>query len=65
MQAADRRQLIGLLTSDPQLVLDEGAQVMAVQSDAAALREWLELGEWENTPVPTQLSGLQLWTRSN
>jgi hypothetical protein len=31
--------------------------------DAAALRDWLELGEWENTPVPTQLSRHQLWTR--
>jgi hypothetical protein len=33
--------------------------------DAAALRDWLELGEWENAPLPTQLSRLQLWTRSN
>jgi sarcosine oxidase subunit alpha len=28
MSAPDRRQLVGLLTSDPQLVLEEGAQVM-------------------------------------
>ena len=29
MLAADRRQLVGLLTADPQLVLEEGAQVMS------------------------------------
>jgi sarcosine oxidase subunit alpha len=29
MQSAERRQLVGLLTSDPGRVLDEGAQVMA------------------------------------
>jgi sarcosine oxidase subunit alpha len=28
MSAPDRRQLVGLLTSDPQLVLEEGTQVM-------------------------------------
>src|SRR5579864_5252545 len=28
MQSADRRQLVGLTTSDPQVVLEEGAQVM-------------------------------------
>ncbi|BBZ46225.1 hypothetical protein [Mycobacterium parmense] len=32
--------------------------------DAAALRDWLELGEWENTPVPRKLGRHQLWTRS-
>jgi len=31
---------------------------------AAALRDWLELGQWENTPVPRQLGRHQLWTRS-
>ena len=31
--------------------------------DAAALRDWLELGQWENTPVPTQLSRHRLWAR--
>jgi len=34
MQSADRRQLIGLLTADPQRVLEEGSQVLA-QADAA------------------------------
>jgi sarcosine oxidase subunit alpha len=29
MLSAERRQLVGLLTSDPQVVLEEGAQVMA------------------------------------
>jgi sarcosine oxidase subunit alpha len=29
MLSADRRQLVGLATSDPQVVLEEGAQVMA------------------------------------
>ena len=32
--------------------------------DAAALRDWLELGEWESTPVPRNLGRHQLWTRS-
>jgi hypothetical protein len=31
---------------------------------AAALRDWLELGQWENTPVPKHLSQHQFWTRS-
>jgi sarcosine oxidase, subunit alpha len=35
MQSADRRQLVGLLTADPQVVLEEGAQVMA-QANAVA-----------------------------
>jgi sarcosine oxidase subunit alpha len=35
MQAADRRQLVGLLTADPERVLEEGSQVLA-QADAAA-----------------------------
>lgn len=30
---------------------------------AAALRGWLELGEWENTPVPGNLSRHQHWSR--
>jgi sarcosine oxidase subunit alpha len=33
MQSADRRQLVGLLTADPQRVLEEGSQVLA-QADA-------------------------------
>jgi len=35
MLSAERRQLVGLLTSDPRLVLEEGAQVMA-QAQASA-----------------------------
>ena len=34
MQSSDRRQLVGLLTADPQRVLEEGSQVLA-QPDAA------------------------------
>ena len=34
MQSADRRQLVGLLTADPQRVLEEGSQVLA-RADAA------------------------------
>lgn len=34
-------------------------------SDAAAqLRDWLERGQWENTPVPSQLGRHQSWIRS-
>ena len=33
MQSADRRQLVGLLTADPECVLEEGSQVLA-QGDA-------------------------------
>ena len=29
---------------------------------AAALRDWLELGQWENKPVPRCLRGHQSWT---
>ena len=32
-------------------------------AQAAALGDWLELGQWENTPVPSQLGRHQLWTR--
>lgn len=31
--------------------------------DTALLRDWIELGQWENTPVPTQLSKHQHWMR--
>ena len=31
---------------------------------AAALRDWLELGQWENTPVPGDLGRHQFWARS-
>jgi sarcosine oxidase subunit alpha len=34
MQSADRRQLVGLLTADPQRVLEEGSQVL-LRADAA------------------------------
>jgi hypothetical protein len=33
-------------------------------SQAAALRDWLELGQWENTPVPRHLGRHQRWTRN-
>jgi hypothetical protein len=36
---------------------------IADDGDVAELLDWLELGEWENTSVPTQLSRLQLWAR--
>jgi hypothetical protein len=32
--------------------------------EAAALCDWLEHGQWENTPVPRQLRGHQFWTRN-
>jgi sarcosine oxidase, subunit alpha len=38
MQSAQRRQLVGLSTSDPQVVLDEGAQVMAEAAAALGTR---------------------------
>ena len=38
MSAPQRRQLVGLLTSDPQLVLEEGAQVMAQPARAVPTR---------------------------
>lgn len=30
-------------------------------AQAAALRDWLEQGQWEDTPVPKQLGQHQLW----
>ncbi|ORW89297.1 hypothetical protein AWB92_00685 [Mycobacterium sp. IEC1808] len=33
-------------------------------AEAAALRDWLELGQWENTPVPGDLGRHQFWARS-
>jgi sarcosine oxidase subunit alpha len=38
MQAADRRQLVGLLTADPQQVLEEGAQVLAAVQPPVPVR---------------------------
>jgi sarcosine oxidase, subunit alpha len=38
MLAAERRQLVGLLSSDPQVVLEEGAQVMGQPGAAAPSR---------------------------
>jgi sarcosine oxidase, subunit alpha len=38
MLSADRRQLVGLLSSDPQVVLEEGAQVMAQGQPSAPSR---------------------------
>jgi sarcosine oxidase subunit alpha len=38
MQSADRRQLVGLLTADPQRVLEEGSQVLAQAEVTVPLR---------------------------
>jgi sarcosine oxidase, subunit alpha len=38
MRSAERRQLIGLRTLDPQVVLEEGAQVMAAARSTAPAR---------------------------
>jgi sarcosine oxidase, subunit alpha len=38
MQAAGRRQLVGLLTADPRIVLEEGAQVLAEPGAALPVR---------------------------
>jgi sarcosine oxidase, subunit alpha len=38
MQSPDRRQLVGLLTADPQRVLEEGAQVLGEARAAAPVR---------------------------
>lgn len=32
--------------------------------DAAILRDWLEVGQWETMPLPRQLSRHHLWARS-
>jgi hypothetical protein len=37
---------------------------IADNCDAAALRDWVERGEWENAPLPRQLSKHEFWTRS-
>ncbi len=31
--------------------------------DTTVLRDWLELGQWENTPLPSQLTGYHLGAR--
>ncbi len=33
------------------------------ERDAAVLRDWLELGQWEDTPMPRQLTGHHLGAR--
>jgi len=38
LQSPDRRQLVGLLTTDPQLVLEEGSQVLGQAENAAPVR---------------------------
>ena len=38
MHATDRRQLVGLLTKDPAVVLEEGAQVVAAPAQAPPMR---------------------------
>lgn len=32
--------------------------------DAAVLRDWIELGQWESTPLPSRLCRHYLWARS-
>lgn len=36
---------------------------IADDGDAAALRDWLEGGQWETNPLPTQLDRHQRWAR--
>lgn len=36
---------------------------IADSAAAAELRDWLERGQWENTPVPAQLGQHGRWTR--
>lgn len=31
--------------------------------EVVALRDWLESGQWESTPMPTQLGRHQAWSR--
>src|SRR5574337_378532 len=38
MQAASRKQLVGLLTEDPQFVLEEGAQILAAADQAPPIK---------------------------
>ncbi|OBJ01853.1 hypothetical protein [Mycobacterium sp. 1465703.0] len=38
---------------------------IADRDGAAELRDWLELGQWENTPAPGQLGRYQRWTRGS
>ena len=38
MTAADRKQLVGLMTTDPHVVLDEGSQIMQGQGQRAPVR---------------------------
>ncbi|ASW87635.1 MULTISPECIES: hypothetical protein [Mycobacterium] len=38
---------------------------IADSDSAAALRDWLVLGQWENIPVPRQLDRHQRWTRDS
>jgi sarcosine oxidase subunit alpha len=38
MTASDRKQLVGLFTADPQVVLDEGAQIMSEQGQRPPAR---------------------------
>ncbi|BDB41272.1 hypothetical protein Mkiyose1088_44790 [Mycobacterium kiyosense] len=32
--------------------------------DAAALRDWLEHGQWESTPLPTRLARHSRWVNT-
>ncbi len=47
MSATDRKQLVGLLTADPRLVLEEGSQVMAPEQPHAPARQLQQSGTSE------------------
>ncbi|WP_421531224.1 hypothetical protein [Mycobacterium sp. THU-M104] len=34
-------------------------------AQAAALRDWLESGEWESTPLPARLGGFAAWAKNS
>ncbi|OBH30280.1 hypothetical protein A5692_19380 [Mycobacterium sp. E342] len=37
---------------------------IASSEQAAALRDWLERGQWETAPIPNELGNHQLWATS-
>ena len=37
---------------------------IANEEEAAVLRDWLELGRWEDVPLPPQLGGHHFWVRN-
>lgn len=38
---------------------------IADSDEAAALSDWLEQGQWEDTPIPTPLGRHQFWSRNS